>query len=51
MFQVASKIKLYKLGLLNWNRQQNGNAVKRIQDIKEKMKSLKKQGGQRDWER
>lgn len=51
MFKVAAKIKMYRLGIQKWSRQQHGNAVRRIQAIKEKMEILKEQGGQRDWER
>lgn len=48
MFKVAAKIKMCRLGIQKWSRQQHGNAVRRIQAIKEEMEILKEQGGQRD---
>lgn len=50
MFQVASKIKLYRLGLLNWNRQKRHNAAVRIQEIQEAMEQMKDQGENRNWD-
>lgn len=50
MFQVASKIKLCRLSLLNWNRQQKSNTAVRIKEIQETMEYLKEQGGNRNWE-
>lgn len=50
MFKVAAKIKKCKSELLQWSRQQQGNAAKVIQRIKGEMDRMKEEGGQRDWE-
>lgn len=41
MFQVAAKITLCRLEILKWNRLQSGNAARMIQEIKDKMESLR----------
>lgn len=52
LFRVATKIKKKcRLGLLQWNRQQQENTIKQIQLIKTEMGGLKEQGGHRDWEK
>lgn len=48
MYKVATKIKRCRLELLKWNRQQQGNAARKIQRIQEEMKNLNEQGGQKD---
>lgn len=50
MFRVAAEIKRCKLALLQWSRQQPGNAAKEIQMIKGKVDRMKEDEGQRDWE-
>lgn len=49
MFQVTSKIKLCKLGLLNWSRQQSHDAAVKIQEIQKAMETMKDQGV-KNWE-
>lgn len=50
LFKVVAKIKRCRLELLQWSRQQQGNATKEIQRIKGEMDRMKEEGGQRDWE-
>lgn len=51
MFQVATKIKLCILEILKWDRLQSSKAARKIQEIKDKLESLREQEGSRDWNR
>lgn len=48
MFTVATKIKQCRLGLLKWSKQQQGNAAKRLKELKEEMDQMKEEGGRRN---
>lgn len=52
MFQVAAKIKICRLlEILKLDRLQSSNDARKIQEIKDKMESLRVQEGSRDWNR
>lgn len=49
MFKVARKIKKCRMDLLGWNKQNQNNSIKRIQQLKDEMEKLIDEESIRDW--